>query len=169
MKRQSFDERRDQRIANDYHDGHMACSWCNTMTPKAELAELGARCRPCFDDYCRGGRPTISLTPQQRSTMGARVKAAMAGGKRLAGAEHIAMLQRRADAGEGLSPGVRGFLAAVRRASGIVDEPAPAAVVEALPKAAAQQPADDLPPWALDDIPASAYAEFPAANAEAEA
>ena len=55
---------------------------------------------------------------EDRRAMADRVRAALSGRLRLSGPDHIAMLQRRADAGENLSPGQRGFLAAIRRASG---------------------------------------------------
>ena len=174
MKRNGFDERRDQQIAAEYHAGHMACSFCGAMTSKDDLSTFGARCRACYDAYCTGGRYFAPLTPQQRRNMGAAVRAALGGQLRLQGREHIAQLQRRADAGESLSPGQRGFLQAVRRASGIVDDPAPRAQpqqqeeplqVLAAPLAVEQadQP-EDLPPWVLDDVPLADAAQFPDPN-----
>lgn len=173
--------RRDQRIADDFLDGHGPCRFCGASTPKDDLNTFGARCRPCYDEYCRGGQPPVSLTPQQRRDMAAKVRAALGGQLRLSGREHIAQLQRRADAGEGLSAGQRGFLQAVRRASGIVDDLAPAAVahatsapVDAPPPAPmhVEQVDEEPPPWVLEDIddadPAHARAfpapEFPAPN-----
>ena len=183
MKRSGFDERRDHQIAAEYHAGHMACSFCNTQTPKDELSAFGARCKVCYDEYCGQGRHYPALTPQQRRAMTDKVRAALSGRLRLSGTDHIAQLQRRADAGENLSPGQRGFLAAVRRASGRVDdEPAasataaPAAsqpaepmvpiVIGSAPAAHVEQwPAVDEPPdWAIEDAGLSDAAEFPAPN-----
>lgn len=177
MKRSGFDERRDQQIAAEYHAGHMACSFCNTQTPKDELSAFGARCKACYDEYCGQGRHYPALTPQQRRAMADKVRAALSGRLRLSGADHIAQLQRRADAGENLSPGQRGFLAAVRRASGRIDDeiapqaiaapadpihppPAPIRPVDPEP----WSPMDEPPSWAVEDAGLSDAPEFPATN-----
>jgi hypothetical protein len=35
------------------------CNGCGTLTPRKELAELGARCRDCYDRYCCAARPPM--------------------------------------------------------------------------------------------------------------
>ena len=177
MKRSGFDECRDHQIAAEYHAGHMACSFCNTQTPKDELSAFGARCKVCYDEYCGQGRHYPALTPQQRRAMADKVRAALSGRLRLSGTDHIAQLQRRADAGENLSPGQRGFLAAIRRASGRVDDDhalpaiaAPAVPIQPNPAPVRAgdpgqwSPMDEPPSWAVEDAGLSDAAEFPAPN-----
>jgi hypothetical protein len=159
--------RRDQRIADEFLDGNMPCSICGAHTSRDDLSTLGARCRPCYELYCSGGRQWPRLTPQDRRAMADRVRAALMGaGSRPSGKQLIAAFQARVDAGETLSPGQRGFLEAARRNSGASSEavaipaaiPAtvfpPAAGRVAAPVMAAGPESDDVPPWVLDDIPA---------------
>jgi len=165
--------RRDQRIADEFLDGHGPCAFCGNSAPKDELANFGARCRPCYDAYCRGDRLYPQLSPQQRRAMADQVRSALSGRLRISGREHIAQLQARADAGEAMSPGQHGFLQAVRRAAGLPDEPRQALPAEPAVTAVAPMPAADhlpplpeeIPPWVLDDIPPADDVEFPAANA----
>ena len=183
MTARTSSSRRDQAIADDFLDGEGVCAFCRGSARKDDLNNFGARCRPCYELYCTGGRVVLPLSAEDRRAMADRVRAALSGRLRLSGPDLIAMLQRRADAGENLSPGQRGFLAAVRRASGRVDdEPAasataaPAAsqpaepmvpiVIGSAPAAHVEQwPAVDEPPdWAIEDAGLSDAAEFPAPN-----
>lgn len=160
MKRTGFDEHRDARVADEYLGAHAACTFCSRQTAKDDLNTYGARCFDCYREYCSQGRYYPPLSRADRAAMASRVRQALGGGLRLPGAQHIAQLQRRADAGEELSPGQRGFLQAVRRASGIVDEPVARAdavvLVEINPRpdpVACSAPADDEPPpWVLEEI-----------------
>jgi hypothetical protein len=114
MKRTAFDERRDVQIANDTQTVTvLACTFCHTLTPVADLNTYGARCYTCYRDYCEGKRHYPSLTREQRRDMGALVKAALAGGLRASPRDHIANLEAKEAAGTA-SPAQRGFLAAVR-------------------------------------------------------
>jgi hypothetical protein len=56
-RRTAFDDRRDQRVADDFHKDHLPCRWCQASTPVADLAEYGARCRRCYDAYCAEANP----------------------------------------------------------------------------------------------------------------
>lgn len=51
MSRTAFDERRDQKVADDYLATHLRCRYCGTMTDRETLSNLGARCETCFDAY----------------------------------------------------------------------------------------------------------------------
>jgi hypothetical protein len=53
----NYREKRDQRIADDFHSEHMPCSFCKASTPTSDLAMYGARCRPCYDAYCAQMNP----------------------------------------------------------------------------------------------------------------
>jgi hypothetical protein len=169
--------RRDQAIADDFLDGEGVCAFCRGSARKDDLNNFGARCRPCYELCCTGGRVALPLSAEDRRAMADRVRAALSGRLRLSGPDHIAMLQRRADAGENLSPGQRGFLAAVRRASGRIDDEsappaiaAPAAPIHAPPAPVRSadpepwSPMDEPPPWAVEDAGLSDAAEFPAPN-----
>lgn len=57
MKRTGFDERRDQRVADDYLANHLPCCVCSTSTPREELSRLGARCQGCYDASLAGRNP----------------------------------------------------------------------------------------------------------------
>ena len=167
MKRTGFDEHRDAKVADEYLGAHAPCTFCGKQTGKDDLNTYGARCFDCYREYCGQGRHYPSLSRADRAAMARRVREALSGGLRLPGREHIAQLQRRADAGEDLSPGQRGFLQAVRRSSGIADEPAPARSVEAPPAPIHSDATadDEPPPWVLEDI---GDAQFPAANHTSE-
>ena len=63
MKRSAFDDRNDQRVANDVMDGMGNCAWCKRATLKTTLGQYGARCHACFDAYCQeGAEPVEGLT-----------------------------------------------------------------------------------------------------------
>ena len=177
MTARTSSSRRDQVIADDFLDGEGVCAFCRGSARKDDLNNFGARCRPCYELYCTGGRVVLPLSAEDRRAMADRVRAALSGRLRLSGPDHIAMLQRRADAGENLSPGQRGFLAAVRRASGrLDDETAPPAIaapaVPIQPNPAPVRagdpgqwsPMDEPPSWAVEDAGLSDAAEFPAPN-----
>lgn len=53
----TYREKRDQRIADDFHSEHMACSFCKASTSVSDLNTYGARCRPCYDAYCAQANP----------------------------------------------------------------------------------------------------------------
>ena len=151
--------RRDQATASDYLSGYMACSLCNAQTDKADLGMFGARCRACYDDYCRQGRHYPGLTPIARRAMAEQVKRAIGGGLRLSGKDHVAQLQSRAESGERLSAGQRGFLAAVNRQIGGSAAPVAFPIVVDIAAAAMPQaaiPADDAPALATEDAGLSA-------------
>lgn len=57
MKRTGFDERRDQKVADDYLANHLPCHGCNASTPRDELSRLGARCQGCYDAYLAERNP----------------------------------------------------------------------------------------------------------------
>lgn len=46
-------------------DELIACSFCGHATPQGTLATFGARCKPCFEAYCRQ-RPEAPERPQGR-------------------------------------------------------------------------------------------------------
>lgn len=177
MTARTSNSRRDQAIADDFLDGEGVCAFCRGSARKDDLNNFGARCRPCYELYCTGGRVVLPLSAEDRRAMADRVRAALSGRLRLSGPDHIAMLQRRADAGENLSPGQRGFLAAVRRASGRIDDEtappaiaAPAAPIHPPPAPIRPvdpepwPPMDEPPSWAVEDAGLSDAAEFPAPN-----
>lgn len=117
MKRTAFDDRRDVQIANDTPTVTvLPCTFCNTLTPVADLNTYGARCFSCYRDYCDQGRHFPSLSRDQRRDMGALVKAALAGGLRASPRDHIAHLEAKEAAGTA-TPAQRGFLAAVRNSA----------------------------------------------------
>lgn len=177
MTARTSSSRRDHVIADDFLDGEGVCAFCRGSARKDDLNNFGARCRPCYELYCTGGRVVLPLSAEDRRAMADRVRAALSGRLRLSGPDHIAMLQRRADAGENLSPGQRGFLAAVRRASGRSDDErdpqaiaAPAAPIHAPPAPVRSadpepwSPMDEPPSWAVEDAGLSDAPEFPATN-----
>lgn len=177
MTASTSSSRRDQAIADDFLDGEGVCAFCRGSARKDDLNNFGARCRPCYELYCTGGRVVLPLSAEDRRAMADRVRAALSGRLRLSGPDHIAMLQRRADAGENLSPGQRGFLAAVRRASGRIDDEtalpaiaAPAVPIQPNPAPVRAgdpgqwSPMDEPPSWAVEDAGLSDAAEFPAPN-----
>lgn len=146
--------RADQRTADDFLAGHMACSFCGLATDKAEPATYGARCLACYRAYCDQGRHYPSLSIAQRKAMAQRVRVALVGGLRLSGAQHIEHLAKLEAEGRA-TPAQRGFLAAARR---------PAAQVQGQEVAAAPPPAEDarthLPVVAeAEDVPAWVLAE----------
>lgn len=143
MKRQAFDERRDQQIAADYHANHMACSFCGLAAERSELATYGARCLSCYRSYCDQGRHYPSLSIAQRQAMAQRVRAALGGGLRLSGRDHLACLGRLEADGRA-TPAQRGFLAAARR-----------------PLSAAETAPADLKPLAVDPAPIAHHAADP--------
>ena len=106
---------RDVAIADNFLANFRPCTFCGVSTPYEDLAELGARCRPCFDRFCTQCRryPTLSL--EERKAMSETLRKAISGGLRQDGRQFVASLQARADAGERLTAGQRGFLEAVRR------------------------------------------------------
>ena len=117
MKRTAFDDRRDVQIANDTQTATvLACTFCNTLTPIADLNTYGARCFSCYARYYSMDRHFESLTKAMRKDMGEWVKAALAGGLRASPRDHIAHLEAKEAAGTA-SPAQRGFLAAVRNSA----------------------------------------------------
>lgn len=52
MRRNAFDESRDQRIATECMADHMSCTGCGKATHRSVMAELGARCKDCYEAYC---------------------------------------------------------------------------------------------------------------------
>ena len=177
MTARTSSSRRDQAIADDFLDGEGVCAFCRGSARKDDLNNFGARCRPCYELYCTGGRVVLPLSAEDRRAMADRVRAALSGRLRLSGTDRIAQLQRRADAGENLSPGQRGFLAAIRRASGRVDDDhalpaiaAPAVPIQPNPAPVRAgdpgqwSPMDEPPSWAVEDAGLSDAAEFPAPN-----
>lgn len=110
MKRTAFDERRDQEVAADYLANHAPCRWCGNQAPREELSRYGARCEPCYRDWCAQANPSWwpnrPLQPHERDAVIRRAKKAVA---RLRanpqdpkGWAH--RLKAREDAGENLSP-----------------------------------------------------------------
>ena len=71
MKRNGFDEYRDQQTANDFSKGSAACSFCGRMTENEALSQYGARCGACFTAYCTGGKPNppMPTKAQQIATL----------------------------------------------------------------------------------------------------
>lgn len=55
MKRSSFDERRDQAIADETTRDYGPCLRCQASTPRSVLSHLAGRCTPCYDAYCGAG------------------------------------------------------------------------------------------------------------------
>lgn len=154
----------DQRIADDFMAGQMACGVCAKLSPKEDLSTYGARCFDCYIAYCRQGRQYPPLSLAQRKEMAGKVRAALAGGLRASPKqhmEHLAELERRGEA----TPGQRGFLAASRRMLGGGVEPAPVAASSptsdpnthafagpARPVAPPTHPEpDDAPAWVTED------------------
>lgn len=52
----SYKDRARQQPATDAYPD-MRCRYCGCVTTYEALSELGARCRPCFDDYKRAMPP----------------------------------------------------------------------------------------------------------------
>lgn len=74
MKRSTFDDYKDKRMADDFLSEHMPCSFCQASTPTSDLATYGARCRPCYDRYCaeanpRNGKSIGPLTLAQKRAL----------------------------------------------------------------------------------------------------
>lgn len=108
--------RRDLAIADEATESIMACTFCNTLTPVADLNTYGARCFSCYRSYCTGDRYFPPLSVAQRREMAEVVRKAIAGGLRASPRDHIAYLEAKEAAGTA-SPAQRGFLAAVRNSA----------------------------------------------------
>ena len=109
---------RDVAIADDFLSSFRPCAFCGASTPYEDLADLGARCKPCFDSFCTQGRRFPALSPEDRKAMAETLRKAIGGGLRQGGRQFVASLQARADSGERLTAGQRGFLEATRRQTG---------------------------------------------------
>ena len=106
---------RDVAIADEFLSSFAPCTFCGVSTLYKDLADLGARCRRCFDAFCTQGRRYPVLSPEDRRNMAEALRKAIGGGLRQDGRQFVAALQARADAGERLTSGQRGFLEAARR------------------------------------------------------
>ncbi len=105
--------KRDMQIADTVDKPQGVCTFCNTVTEVDDLNTYGARCYPCYRNYCEGDRHYPGLSRDQRRDMAGLVKTALAGGLRASPRDHIAYLESKEAAGTA-SPAQRGFLAAVR-------------------------------------------------------
>lgn len=119
MKRTSFDERRDIQIADDYSQSQMACMFCRRLAGVDDLNKFGARCFDCYREYCAQGRQYPALSQLDRREMAERAKRALSGGVRPSAGEYRQAMQARREAGEQLTAGQRGFLAAVDAHQGV--------------------------------------------------
>ena len=106
---------RDVAIADEFLAEYKPCTFCGVSSPHADLAMYGARCRGCFDAYCTQGRYFPPLAAGERRAAAEALRQALAGGPRPSGRQFIANLQARADSGERLTAGQRGFLESARR------------------------------------------------------
>lgn len=84
MKRTSFDDKRDQRIADEHLEKHRPCSTCSASAHVEELSRLGSRCQACYDAYLAERNPAWwpnrPLTPDERKAV---VRKATEGLKRI--------------------------------------------------------------------------------------
>ena len=53
-----------ERMAGTSADEQMQCRYCGGQTTRATLSALGARCRPCFEQYQRQGFSGPHAPPQ---------------------------------------------------------------------------------------------------------
>lgn len=51
-----------ERMADETQET-LPCRYCGTATKRDTLSALGARCRDCFDRYCRTGRSELNPAP----------------------------------------------------------------------------------------------------------
>ena len=109
---------RDVAIADEFLANFSPCTFCGISTPHADLANLGARCRICFEAYCTQGRRFPPLSADMRRAAAEALHQTLASNRRPSGRQFIARLQARHDAGERLTAGQRGFLDATRRQAG---------------------------------------------------
>lgn len=116
MKRNSFDDRRDVQVADDFHASNMPCTFCRATTSVQDLNTYGARCLDCYTRYCCQDRHYPKVSVEQRRAMADAIKAAVAGGLRLGPREYMRSMKARQEAGERLTAGQRGFLEAARLA-----------------------------------------------------
>lgn len=79
MKRTAFDDRQDQRIADEFSSRQFLCCTCRRLTDGTELAEFGARCGACYEAYCRAAPsgPIPRNTAEKRAIL-ERLRAVMA-------------------------------------------------------------------------------------------
>lgn len=68
MKRNSFDDRRDLQIADEHMVGVMPCEFCGAQTEWETLSQYGARCGPCFTQYCTGGKKNPPMPSREEKT-----------------------------------------------------------------------------------------------------
>ncbi len=61
MKRSSYDERRDQKIADEFTSSLLPCKSCGIQTERDTLTEYGARCGACYTFYITDGRPLPAM------------------------------------------------------------------------------------------------------------
>ena len=110
---------RDVAIADEFLSSFRPCTFCGISTPYADLADLGARCRSCFHAFCTQGRHFPPLSPDDRRSAAEALRRALSSNLRPSSRQFVENLQARADAGERLTSGQRGFLEAARRNSGV--------------------------------------------------
>jgi hypothetical protein len=82
MKRNAFDDRRDQAVADDYLGSHLPCRVCDHSTSRDELSQLGGRCTACHADWCAQANPAWwpnrPLRPHERAAVIRRARTAAA-------------------------------------------------------------------------------------------
>lgn len=108
MKRTTFDENRDQRIADDATANHRPCTTCSASTHADVLSDHGARCATCYAAYCAAINPAWwpnrPLTADERSAVIRKARSALGAiGNAKPSKQWALRLQARELAGERLS------------------------------------------------------------------
>lgn len=122
MKREHFDARRDQAMADDFLSGHAVCRDCGNGAERETLSSLGGKCWTCYEAYrTQGRRPGPMPSPEQQRAILRRLKAAMSSTSHPRAWAH--RLKEREEAGEPLSLTARqAWRAALRESGGEVAE-----------------------------------------------
>jgi hypothetical protein len=76
MSRNAFDDRRDQKVADDYLANHLRCRFCGVMTDRETLSNLGARCDACYTEYTGKAQAQQQgpITREQRAELLAKLR-----------------------------------------------------------------------------------------------
>lgn len=73
VKRELAEQHQAADVPHDPKNDLLPCLRCATPTKRGTLSDLGARCFPCFQAYCR-----TPMTMQPRSSYAERVRAEIA-------------------------------------------------------------------------------------------
>lgn len=75
MKRTAFDDRNDRRVVAEYEANHLPCRYCDRMTGRETLSNLGARCQDCYDAYVGRDAMAPVLTAAEKREALAKLRA----------------------------------------------------------------------------------------------